>query len=446
MFSNIRNRFSTTQIIAVGFIIIVLIGAALLMTPLASRSGTWTDFITAAFTSVSATCVTGLVVVNTYDHWTIFGQVVILCLIQIGGLGFMTFSFQLSLLMRRRISLTERGMLKESMNVFDIAGMVKLAKIIVKGTILFEGIGTIILTISFLPRMGFGRALYNGVFHSVSAFCNAGFDLMGRYGSSSMTIYNNNWGVCLTIVLLIIIGGIGFFVWKDMSEHKFHFRKYALHSKIALSTTAILVIGGTILFLILEQNNLFADMSLPQKILNALFSSVTPRTAGFNSVDTHSLTESSKLLTIILMFIGGCPGSTAGGIKVTTLAVMILYLRATLSRTDGVNIFGRRLEDEIIPKASVVFTMHLLLALIAIFIISCCESFSLTSITFEVISAISTVGMSTGITSSLCAVSKVSLIFLMYCGRVGSLSFALAFTDKKKLTHIRQPKAHINVG
>ena len=442
MFAKARNNISQMQMIALGFFCIILIGTLLLMTPAASRSGTPTDFLTALFTSTSATCVTGLVVTNTYLHWSLFGQIIIITLIQIGGLGFITFGFGFSLFLRKKITLRQRGLLKESVNVLNTGGIVRLARLILRGTLLFEGVGAIILTLCFWRDMPFHQALYYGIFHSISAFCNAGFDLMGAFGMSSFIGYNANWVVCLTLM----IGGIGFFVWSDLKEHKLHFRKYALHTKIVLVTSVILAVVPTILFWILERHALFADMSGSQALLNALFCAVTPRTAGFNTTDIASLSQSSQFLTIILMFIGGCPGSTAGGIKVTTIAVLILYLRSTLTRTDGVNIFKRRMEDDAISKAAAVFTTHLLLAVVATFLISMLQNLDLTTILFDVVSAVSTVGMSTGVTPSLVPAAKVILIILMYLGRVGSLSFAMSFTDKKRLAHVRQPKEHISIG
>lgn len=446
MYTKLRKNISQMQMIAIGFLLIIMTGTLLLMTPLASRTREATDFLTALFTATSSTCVTGLIVTDTYLHWSLFGQIIILILIQIGGLGFITFGFGFSLFLRRKITLRQRGLLKESINVVNVGGIVRLARLIIRGTIFFEGIGAVILTLCFLPKMGFWKALYYGIFHSVSAFCNAGFDLMGKYGFSSFTGYNSNWVVCLTLIALILIGGIGFFVWSDIREHKWHFRKYALHTKIVLIVSLILTLGGTVLFLLLERNYLFADMSTSDAVLNALFCAVTPRTAGFNTIEVGKLTESSQLLTIILMFIGGCPGSTAGGIKVTTLAVLLLHLRANLTRSDGVNILGRRLEDDAVSKAAAVFTTNLLLSVIAVFVVCTVQPLELTAIVFDVVSAISTVGMSTGITATLTTCGKATLILLMYLGRVGSLSFAMSFTDKKKLTHVRQPKEHVSIG
>lgn len=446
MFAKIRNNLSQMQMIAIGFFLIIMAGTLLLMTPAASRAGEMTDFLTALFTATSSTCVTGLVVTDTFMHWSRFGHIIILTLIQIGGLGFITLGFGFSLFLRRKISLRQRGLLRESVNVLNWDGIVKLAKRIIQGTVLFEGIGAVILTLCFLPKMKFTEALFYGVFHSISAFCNAGFDLMGQFGFSSFVGYNTNWVVCLTLIALILIGGIGFFVWNDLYLHKWHFRKYALHTKIVLCTTAILTLGGAVLFFLLEKNHLFADMSNSSAVLNALFCSVTPRTAGFNSIDTGALTETSKLLTIILMFIGGCPGSTAGGIKVTTLVVLLLYLKSTLSRADSVNIFGRSIQKEAVLKAASVFTMNLFLSMVATFLICSLQNLDLTAIIFEVVSAISTVGMSTGITSGLTIPGKMIIILLMYIGRVGSLSFAMSFTDKKKLAHVRQPAEPISIG
>ena len=438
---------SGLQMIAFGFIVIIITGTLLLTLPFASRSGTWTPFLTALFTATSSSCVTGLILVDTFTHWSIFGQLVILCLIQVGGLGFITIGITVSMILRKKIGLTERGLIKESFNILEIGGVVRLIRRVVFGTLCFEGIGAVILTLRFVSDMNFLQALYYGIFHSISAFCNAGFDLMGRYSPfSSLTAYYDDPVIVLTICSLITIGGIGFFVWNDIKEHGLHFRKYALHTKMVLSASFVFTIGGAILFFLLEQNHLFADMSMKGKILSSLFCSVTPRTAGFNTVDIAALGDSSKLLSIILMFIGGAPGSTAGGIKVTTIFVLFLYVRSTLSRTTGTNVFGRRLESDLIEKAAAVFCCNLFLALTATMVITGVSDLALTDVLFEVFSAIGTVGMSTGITGSLNLVSKLVIILLMYLGRVGSLSFALSFTDKKKIAHVMQPVEKINVG
>lgn len=446
MVHRLTKNLSRTQMIALGFLLIILTGTFLLMTPFASKSGRPTDFLSALFTATSATCVTGLTVVNTFFHWSVFGQIVIICLIQIGGLGFISFGFFFSILLRQRISLNQRGLLKESLNVENISGMVKLSKVILKGTLLIEGTGALILTVNFLPYMKLSTAVYNGIFHSISAFCNAGFDLFARFGSSSVVNYNDNWGICFTLGMLILIGGIGFFVWYDIYLHKWHVRKYALHTKIVLMATLVITVVSMILFLIMEKDHTFVGMTGPQKILNAFFCSTTPRTAGFNSIDIEAMSTDGKFLTILLMFIGGAPGSTAGGIKLTTLVVLIVYLCSILRRDANTHVFHRRIEtNSVLQSTAVVFT-NLSLSGLAILIICMVQNTDLTKVMFEVVSAISTVGMTDGFTASLATVSRVVIIFLMYLGRLGSLSFALSFTDKKKKIKITYPIENVNVG
>ncbi len=447
MFSNFTKRLSGMQLIAGGFFLIIFIGTLLLLLPFASRPGEHTSFLAALFTSASATCVTGLVVVDTFTHWTLFGQTVILCLIQIGGLGFITIGITVSILLRRKIGLKERGLIQESFNIIELRGMVRLTKRVILGTLFFELTGAVILSLCFIPKMGVFQGVYYGIFHSVSGFCNAGFDLMGRYASfSSLTGYSSHPIVLLTIMALITIGGIGFFVWNDLYEHKFHFRKYALHTKIVISFSFLLIFGGALLFYLLERNNLFAGMNITDTVLNALFCSVTPRTAGFNTVDVGSMTDGGKLLTVVLMFIGGAPGSTAGGVKVTTIVVLFIYIKASLTRTVGYNVFGRRLEDEALHKAAAVFCTNLTLAVAAVIIVCGLQNFNGTNSLLEVFSAIGTVGMTAGLTTQLNAASRIVIILLMYLGRVGSLSFAMSFTDKKKIAHVMQPAEKINIG
>ncbi len=447
MFGKFEKRMSGTQMIALGFLLLIFIGTILLMLPVSSRNGEWTPFMTALFTSTSATCVTGLILVDTFTHWSIFGQLVLLVLIQIGGLGFITIGITVSLMLRKKIGLKQRGLIKESLNTLEIGGVVRLVRRVIGGTVLFELSGALILTLRFLKDMDVLHAIYYGIFHSISAFCNAGFDLMGRYSPfSSITRFYNDPVVILTISALILIGGIGFFVWNDIKEHGLHFRRYALQTKMVLSATAVCLIGGTLLFYLFERNRLFADMSFKEQLLNSFFCAVTPRTAGFNAVDNGALSESSKFLSIIFMFIGGAPGSTAGGVKVTTIFVLLLSVRSTLTRTTGTNIFGRRLEESIITKSAVVLMFQLTLALSATLAITAISGYPVIDVAFEAFSALDTVGMSTGITSSLSTSCHIILILLMYLGRLGSLSFALSFTDKKRIAHVMQPVEKINVG
>ncbi len=441
------KTLSGMQLIAVGFFLLILCGALLLMLPVSSRTGEVTPFVTALFTATSATCVTGLILVDTYTHWSVFGQLVLLTLIQIGGLGFITIGTAVSLVLRRKIGLKERGWIKESFNVLDIGGVVRLIKRVLKGTLFFEGVGALLLITRFYPKMGLGQSIYYGIFHSVSAFCNAGFDLMGKYEPySSFTAYYDDPVVSFTLCGLILIGGIGFFVWSDLADHKWHFRKYALQTKMVLSASILLVLGGALLFYLLERNRLFADMSPVGKLCSSVFCAVTPRTAGFNTTDIASLSEGGKLLSILLMFIGGGSGSTAGGVKVATVFVLLLHLRSTLLRTTGTNIFGRRIEDATVAKASALLCIYLFAGLTATLAICGMQDFAIGDTLFEVTSALCTVGMTTGLTGQLNLASQLIIIFLMYIGRLGSLSFALSFTDHKKLTHVMQPVEKINIG
>ena len=442
-----KKRLSQTQFIILGFLIIIVVGTFFLMMPISSADGTFTSFADCAFTAVSATCVTGLVVVDTFTHWSIFGQIVILCLIQVGGLGFITIGVMFSMILRRRIGLKTRGLLQESVNTLKIGGIIKLTKKIIKGTLLIEGIGALILGIRFSFDYGPLRGAYYGVFHAVSAFCNAGFDLMGiNEPYCSLTRYVGDPVVNITIMLLIIIGGIGFMVWDDITVNKFNFKKYMLHTKIVLVTTAVLVLGGGMLFFATEFNNTMAGMDPGTRILASLFSSVTARTAGFNTVDTAALTGGSKILTVMLMFIGGSPGSTAGGIKTTTIFVLLVNLFSGISTGKGGSVFKRRFEEDAVKKASFVFLLNLLLGLFACFIVLAVNNLAFEDVVFEVFSAIGTVGMSTGITRDLNIASRVIIMILMFCGRIGSLSFALSFMQNKKSAPVYYPSENISIG
>lgn len=443
----VRSHLTQTQFIAYGFIGIILTGTLLLMLPVSSRSREVSSFLNCLFTATSASCVTGLVVYDTWTQWSLFGQLVILTLIQIGGLGFITIGVFLSIILRRKIGLKERGLMQESVNTLQIGGMVKLAKKIIIGTAMFEGTGAIILALRFIPEFGVARGIFYGIFHSISAFCNAGFDLMGSQGPySSLVNYYDDWIINLVVMSLITIGGIGFIVWDDVSRHGIQFQKYMLHTKIVLLTSFVLLFGGAWLFYCFEQDNLLVGMNPSGQILTSLFSSVTARTAGFNTVDTAALTDASKFLTVILMFIGGSPGSTAGGVKTTTIIVMYLYLWSNIQRTYGVNAFGRRLEDDALKRAAAIFTINLTLALGASLYIMASQHLALSDVIFETFSAIGTVGMTTGITRALNPMSRLVIVFLMYCGRVGSLSFALSFTQHKRVAHVQQPVGRITIG
>ena len=447
MMKKILRRLTPTQMILIGFCMVEVIGTLLFMLPVSTREGIVTPPVNALFTAVSASCVTGLVIADTFQYWSVFGQCVILFLIQIGGLGFMTIGVFFAIVLRRKIGLWVRGTLQESVNFMQTGGVVRLAKKIITGTVIFEGTGAVILAIRFSRDMELPQAVYYGIFHSISAFCNAGFDLMGKDGAYiSLTQYSGDWVVNLVIMLLIIIGGIGFFIWSDISESGLHFRKYRLHTKITILMTLFLIFGGAVILFILEYHNTIAGRPLNEQILCSLFGSVTARTAGFNTVDTGALTDSSKLVTILLMFIGGSPGSTAGGIKTTTAVVLIAHVYAGLFDKKECSMFGRRIGEDAVRKASTVLCTNLMLCAAAVVIIVTATSIDVTDVMFEVASAMGTVGMSAGITRDLDTISKLVLIFLMFCGRVGSFTFALSMKGHKVDPPVKLPEEEVMVG
>lgn len=443
-----RRHLSQGQFIAIGFILMILIGAILLDTPMASRSGQSIGFLSALFTATSASCVTGLVVADTATQWTLFGQIVVLILIQIGGLGFISIGVFFSIILRRKIGLRERGLMMESTNALQLGGIVKFARRIVAGTAIVEGVGALLLMIRFIPEFGILKGIWYGIFHSVSAFCNGGFDLMGaKYGKySSLVAYYDDPLVNIVIMSLIVIGGIGFVVWGDLLKNRWHFKKYLLHTKIVLMMSTILIFGGALLFYWAERNGVLKGMSVSGQILSSLFASVTARTAGFNTVDTAAMSGASKLLTTALMFIGGSPGSTAGGIKTTTLFVLLMGVKKNVTGAYGIQAFGKRLEDDALATASIIATLNMGITIITIFIVMGMQPFAMQDVVFEAFSASGTVGITAGITRDLNTVSRILMIMLMYLGRVGSLSFALAFMESKKKPKVMLPKESISIG
>ena len=448
MFYKIRERMTRTQVIAFGYFLVIALGTILLMLPIATNPGKQTNFLTSLFTATSATCVTGLVVVDTSTHWTLFGQIVILGMIQIGGLGFVTIGVLFAMFLNRKISLRMRGLLQESMNTSQVGGIVRLTKKVLKGTVIMEGIGAIVLSIRFIPEFGVQKGIGFSIFHAISAFCNAGFDLMGSTTGeySSLVSYSNDLLVNVVIMSLIVIGGIGFLVWDDLTKYKFHFRRYMLHTKIVLTATIVLIFGGAFLFYIFERHNLMSNMGIKETILTSLFSSVTARTAGFNTIDTAGLTTSSKMLTSLLMFIGGSPGSTAGGIKTATIMVLFIYVGSNLRNSKECHIFGRRLEEDAVRRASNVAIISLTMAVTASIAICYLQPLSMEDVVFEVFSAIGTVGMSTGITRELNTVSRIIIILLMYCGRIGSMAFALSLLERKRAARVRYSVEKVMIG
>ena len=441
------RRLNQVQFIALGFFFIILAGSLILTLPIASRSGEWTPFLDSMFTATSATCVTGLIVYDTFTHWSLFGQLVILLLIQIGGLGFITVGVGFAMAFRRRIGLRQRDLMKESINAMEIGGIVKLSRKIFIGTALCEGAGAILLATRFIPEFGPVKGIYYSIFHAISAFCNAGFDLMGgQQPYASFTAYVTDPVINIVLMLLIVVGGLGFVVWSDVVSKRFHWKNYCLHTKMVISVTLILIFGGALLLFLFEQGGTIKGMSTGDQILASLFGSVTARTAGFNTVDTGALQPESKLLTIVLMFVGGSPGSTAGGVKTTTIAVIFIYVISNLRGESGCNVFHRRIGDEVIKKASMVFCLNLFLGLISVVLILATSNLRMSDVLFEVYSAISTVGMTTGITRDLNAVGRIVIMILMYCGRIGSMTFALSFVAKPETKGLSLPEEKITIG
>ncbi len=445
----IRRKLSHIQIIALGYLLMIGIGTILLMLPISTSSGKCASFTDALFTSTSASCVTGLVLRDTGTYWSLFGQTVILLLIQIGGLGFMTIATMFMIFLRQKVGLRRREIMSESIGAFRVRGILSLSKKIIVGTIIFESTGALLLSLRFVPLFGTAKGIYYAIFHSISAFCNAGFDLFGgEYGEfCSLVKFYNDPLVSLTICTLIIIGGIGFWVWDDICEKKWRVKRYTLHTKIVLITTAVLLLGGTLIIYFFEIYATGKDMTTAERLLTAFFSSCTARTAGFNTVDTAALSDGSKLITIILMFIGGSPGSTAGGIKTTTIVVVLLQTLAGVAHRQYVGIFGRRLDNDSLQKATSVLFTNLSLALCGVTVICLTQnSLDLVDVMFETFSAIGTVGMTTGITRSLGTLSRYVIIFLMYLGRIGSVSFALALMERKTRNAVIPPEEKIVIG
>lgn len=442
-----RFALDAKQTIAVGFAFIILMGAFLLTLPISNRNGVGIPFLNALFTATSATCVTGLVVYDTWSQFSFFGQVIILMLIQIGGLGFMTVAILFSMVLRRRIGLKERTFLMEAVNSMHISGVVRLVRHILIGTLLFEAVGALLLTVSFYPDMGLKQSIWFGIFHSVSAFCNAGFDLMGFIEPyTSLVPYASHKLVNFTVMGLIVIGGIGFIVWKDLMTHKWHWNQYKLHTKATLVATGLLITVSALAFFFLEKNHAFAQMNVADRVLASFFQAVTPRTAGFNTVDNGALSEGGAVLTMVLMFVGGAPGSTAGGIKVTTLVLLLLSVLASSRNREDVTLFKRRIPDGQIRRAYSNTMLYMLLAFAGCMILLVFQPFTIRDALFETLSALGTVGLSTGITRDLGPVSRIAIILLMYSGRLGSLTLFMAVAEKKNRSPLRDPEEKIIIG
>ncbi|AVK96200.1 Trk family potassium uptake protein [Lysinibacillus sphaericus] len=440
------HYLSPPKILVLGFAIIIFIGACLLTLPIATEDGNGLPFLNAVFTATSATCVTGLIVVDTGDTFTMFGEIVILALIQIGGLGFMTFATLLFLLLGKKISLKERLLLKEAFNNISMAGLVKLVKRILLFTALIELIGGLILSIRFSFDMPIGKAIYFGFFHSISNFNNAGFDLMG--GFQGLTAYVADPFVVLTICALITIGGLGFIVMNELYEYR-ETKRLSVHSKIVLSATVILTVGSTLLIFLFEYSNskTIGDLTGMGKILGSFYQAVTPRTAGSNTLPIGDLTHSTLFLTILLMFIGAGSGSTAGGIKITTFAVLAATLWAQIRGKEDVVLFRRRIVIETILKAlTVAMCGMVIVVFVTIFLSITEQKHSFMMYLFEATSAFGTVGLSMGLTPELTPAGRILIILTMFAGRLGPLTIAFAITKRRKPEAFHHPKGNIMIG
>ncbi|MGN0538010.1 MAG: TrkH family potassium uptake protein [Acutalibacteraceae bacterium] len=443
---HILKKLSPMKKLLLSYVLLVLIGAFILMLPIATKSGQSTAFVDTLFTATSATCVTGLIRFDTFTYWSFFGQLILLILIQIGGIGFITFVISGLSLTHKKIGLSTRFTLQNSMSSPQLGGVVRMAKFIMFASAIVEVSGAALLAVYYCPLLGFGQGLWVSIFHSISAFCNAGFDLMGSIEpSSSMMTVSGNWYVCTVLMLLVILGGLGFFVWKDLLDVRFRFGKLRLQSKIVLVTSLFLIVVGAIA-LFLTEWRVSDGMSWGDRILTSLFQSVSARTAGFNSVDLGNMSGSGRLIMICLMLIGGSPGSTAGGVKTVTITILMSGIVSTFKRKKSLEAFGRRFEDVAIRTASCILMTYLLLAIISAVIISAIEQIDIMAVLFETVSAVATVGLTVGITSNLSVVSEIIIAILMLYGRMGSITMLMAFTSDRMTISSKLPLEKVSIG
>ena len=443
------KSLSAMKIIAVAFAGIILLGAALLTLPAASRSGISCGFRPALFTATSATCVTGLVLYDTFTQWSGFGQTVIICLIQIGGLGFMSAATLFVFLLRKRIGLKQRLVMAQALSVSDMDGIVQLQKTVLKGSFAVEGLGAAVLFFRFLPEFGFANALKWGVFHAISAFCNAGFDIFGCITpGASLMEFQSDPVVLLTLGALVVIGGLGFLVWQDVAENR-SFRKCSVYTRLVLVTTLGLLVLGWLVICLLEWNNpdTLGPMALGDKLLNGLFQSVTLRTAGFAAIDQALLTDSGKAASMVLMLIGGSSGSTAGGLKTVTFIVLILFMVARARGRGTVCVFKRTIpQSQVLDAMTIAFIMLALSVFGGIFI-SATSPISFTDALYESVSALATVGLTAGVTGSLSIPAQLLIILYMYFGRVGVLTISLGFlTGNRAEERFRYAETNLLIG
>ena len=438
-----RFHLSKFKTILLGYLFVILIGAFLLSLPISSINKTWTSFINSLFTSTSAVCVTGLVVFDTATHWSVFGQIIILLLIQIGGMGVITVAISFIMLSGKKIGLFSRDALKESISAHNVGGIASLTKFILKGIFLFELLGAIVMMPFFCKEFGW-NGIWMSIFHSISAFCNAGFDIMGKYSGefSSLTMFSSMSVINIVICLLIVIGGIGFIVWKDICDYKFNFKKYRLQSKVVIIISIILIILPGIYFFFFE----FNELELKERILVSMFQAITPRTAGFNTINLNGISEVGLTVMIILMLVGGSPGSTAGGMKTSTIAVIFASIISVFRNKENAELFKKRISDENVKNAFTILFLYLFLFLLSGLVISKIENIPVLVGLFETASAIGTVGLTLGITPTLCLGSKIILIILMFFGRLGGLTLIYATLGVGKQQYYKYPMEKIIVG
>ncbi|MBQ8552357.1 MAG: Trk family potassium uptake protein [Clostridia bacterium] len=453
---NIKRRLSPTQVILFGFIALILIGTLLLTLPISSADGSFTSPKNALFTATSATCVTGLIVEDTGTHWSLFGQIVIICLIQIGGLGFMTMAVMMSIFIKRHITPRERLLVAQSLGLTGVGGTVQLVRRIVIGTFAVEGVGAVILATQFVPLFGWAKGIYYGIFHAISFFCNAGFDVLdgtNGYGGnfSSLTSLSDNYIIGITVMLLIIIGGIGFIVWDDLVNFIKERKQFSVYSKFVLAITAGLIVGGTLLLMLCEWNNpaTIGNMSVGDKVFQCLFQAVTTRTAGVDMINNAAMTESSKLISMLLMFVGGASGSTAGGIKVGTFGVLLLAVLAFSRGDRELVVMKRKITHETISRALTVIGIDLLAVFAATLIITLTNTgVGVIDALYEAFSGIATVGLSLSLTPTLSAAAHFAIITLMFFGRVGilTITYSIMLRSAQKNSCISYPELNMMIG
>lgn len=445
-----KKNLSPFKILAIGFATVILTGGILLSLPISSVSGQYTSLLDTIFTATSAVCVTGLVVLDTGTYWSVFGQWIILILIEIGGLGFMALSTIFALLLGKRISLRERLVMQEAYNTFSLQGVISHVRYMLFFTLAVQGGAALILMTQFIPLYGLGTGIYYGIFHAISAFNNAGFDLLGNF--TSVTVLNTNKVVLMTLGTLINIGGLGYLVWREIISSirsKKKLKNFSLHSKVVLTISLTLVLFGSLIFLIFEWNNpaTMQGMRFSDKIVNSYFSATTPRTAGFNSISNSEMSPAGKLLTMAYMFIGGSPGSTAGGVKTTTLGIVIFTLISVLKGREDVEVYHKKLSQSTVYRAVAVFLLGISIVVMGVMVLSIAEvGATFEVILYEVLSAFGTVGLTQGITPSLTAVSKVTLTLIMYMGRVGPLTVMLALAGKQSKANVKYPEGKLLIG